>query len=195
MKDVQKEKDTRNIYLHQVGIRGLKYPVVIKNHQGEMMPAAGKVDLRESELQTSIQIPREAYEGYHGRYIKYAMRNAMDIATMGCSVNVKLSEDRQTLSDIRIAYGVAGPVPMRAEGAEALARGQKVTPALAKEFAQQALADIHPRNSWRASLEFREHIATVLAERAFWSAVHRAGGEVPADAVLDCHILTGRPEE
>ena len=27
MKDVQNEKDARNIYLHQVGIRDLKYPV------------------------------------------------------------------------------------------------------------------------------------------------------------------------
>ena len=45
MKDVQKEKDDRNIYLQQVGIRGLKYPVVIKNHQGESVPVTGQVDL------------------------------------------------------------------------------------------------------------------------------------------------------
>ena len=43
----------------------------------------------------SVIIPKEAYEGYHGHYIKYAMRNAMDIATTGCSVNVKLSEDKE----------------------------------------------------------------------------------------------------
>ena len=56
-------------------------------------------------------IPKEAYAGYQGHYIKYAMRNAMDIATTGCSVNVKLSADKKTLEDVRIAYGVAGPVP------------------------------------------------------------------------------------
>ena len=33
---------------------------------------------------------------------------------LGCSVNVKLSDDKKTFTDIRIAYGVAGPVPMRA---------------------------------------------------------------------------------
>ena len=49
---------------------------------------AGKVDLRPGELQTAIIISKEAYEGYFGHYIKYAMRNAMDIATTGCSVNV-----------------------------------------------------------------------------------------------------------
>ena len=83
---------------------------------------AGKVDLRPGELQTAIIIPKEAYEGYFGHYIKYAMRNAMDIATTGCSVNVKLSEDKKTILDARIAYGVAGPVPMRAPSAEAKIR-------------------------------------------------------------------------
>ena len=46
---------------------------------------AGKVDLRPGEIQTAIIIPKAAYEGYTGHYIKYAMRNAMDIATLGCS--------------------------------------------------------------------------------------------------------------
>ena len=66
---------------------------------------AGKVDLRPGELQTAILIPRASYEGYEGHYIKYAMRNAMDIATTGCSVNVKLSADKSTMEDVRIAYG------------------------------------------------------------------------------------------
>ena len=154
--------------------------------------SAGKVDLRPGELQTSIQIPKKAYEGYHGRYIKYAMRNAMDIATMGCSVNVKLADDKKTAEDVRIAYGVAGPVPTRAEGAEELLRGKVITPELVADFAKQALADVNPRDSWRASLAFREHIAVLLAERALWAAIKRAGGEVPEDAVTDNHVLTGR---
>ena len=45
MKDVQNEKDMRNIYLHQVGIRELKYPVVIRNGEGEMFPVTAKVSL------------------------------------------------------------------------------------------------------------------------------------------------------
>ena len=45
MKDIQSQKDSRNIYLHQVGIRGLKYPVLIRDHEGEMVPVTGEVDL------------------------------------------------------------------------------------------------------------------------------------------------------
>ena len=70
---------------------------------------AGKVDIRPGELQTGILIPKQSYQGYWGHYIKYAMRNAMDIATLGCSANVKLSEDKTVIEDVRIAYGVADP--------------------------------------------------------------------------------------
>ena len=58
---------------------------------------AGKVDIRaeEGEIQTAILIPKASYENCFGHYIKYAMRNAMDIATTGCSVNVVLSEDKK----------------------------------------------------------------------------------------------------
>lgn len=45
MKDVQNEKDTRNIYLHQVGIRDLKYPVTIRNGEGERFPVTANVSL------------------------------------------------------------------------------------------------------------------------------------------------------
>ena len=139
---------------------------------------AGVVDLRPGEVQTAIIIPKESYEGYHGHYIKYAMRNAMDIATTGCSVNVKLSGDKKSIEDARIAYGVAGPVPMRAPTAEKTVKGKPVSEETVKAFAQAVLEDINPRDSWRASKAFRQHIAVVLAERALKESIRLAGGEV-----------------
>ena len=137
---------------------------------------AGKVDLRPGEIQTAILIPKEAYEGYQGHYIKYAMRKAMDIATLGCSVNVKLSDDKKTFTDIRIAYGVAGPVPMRAVHAEAEGRGLEVTKGNIGKIGDTVLEDVTPRDSWRASKAFREHISKLLCKRALKEAVRRAGG-------------------
>lgn len=139
---------------------------------------AGTVDLRPGELQTAIIIPQRSYEGYKGHYIKYAMRNAMDIATTGCSVNVKLSADKKTIEDIRIAYGVAGPVPMRAPSAEKILIGRPISDAAVKEFARTVLDDINPRDSWRASKAFRRHIAVTLAERACKEAIRLSGGEI-----------------
>ena len=140
--------------------------------------SAGKVDLREGELQTSIRIPRKAWEGYKGFYIKYGMRRAMEIATTGCSVNVKLSEDKKTLEDLRIAFGVAGPVPRRAESTENTFRGQALTASLPGEIGKAVLADVQPRDSWRASKDLRLHLCSTMAERAFREAVSRSGGEL-----------------
>lgn len=141
---------------------------------------AGVVDIRaeEGEIQTAILIPKASYENTFGHYIKYGMRNAMEIATLGCSVNVRLSEDKKTIDRCRIAYGVAGPVPMRCPTAEAAANGKTPTEALAEAFSHAVLEDINPRNSWRASRAFRQHIAVEMAKRALIESIHRAGGEI-----------------
>lgn len=137
---------------------------------------AGQVDIRPGEIQTGILISKESYADTHGFYIKYAMRNAMDIATLGTSVNVRLSADKRTVERARVAFGVAGPVPLRAKTAEALAAGKLLTADLAEEFAKAVKEDIHPRDSWRAAKDFRMHIAVECAKRAFREAVKRAGG-------------------
>lgn len=139
---------------------------------------AGKVDIRPGEIQTAILIPKESYENTFGHYIKYAMRNAMDIATLGTSVNVRLSADKKTVERARVAFGVAGPVPLRAATAEQRANGQPVSLELAETFAQAVKEDINPRDSWRASRDFRLHIAVESAKRAFIESVRLAGGEL-----------------
>ncbi len=144
----------------------------------EFYLSAGRVDIHPDEIQTAILIPRSSYENCFGHYIKYAMRNAMDIATTGCSVNVVLSGDGKTIERARIAYGVAGPVPLRAVSAEAAAKDRPLTEETAEAFAQAVLKDIRPRDSWRASKVFREHIAVELAKRCLRESVRLAGGEL-----------------
>ena len=141
---------------------------------------AGKVDIRveDGELQTAVLIPKESYENCFGHYIKYAMRNAMDIATLGCSVNVRLSEDKKTIERARIAYGVAGPVPLRCATAEAAAQGKPLTEETVDAFANAILSDINPRDSWRASKAFRQHIALEIAKRCLVKSIELAGGEL-----------------
>ena len=139
---------------------------------------AGTVDIRPDEIQTAILIPKKSYENTFGHYIKYGMRNAMEIATLGCSVNVRLSADKQVIDRCRIAYGVAGPVPMRCPSAEAAANGKVPSMELAEAFSKAVLEDINPRDSWRASKAFRQHIAVEMAKRALIKAVALAGGEM-----------------
>jgi xanthine dehydrogenase FAD-binding subunit len=139
---------------------------------------AGVVSLAPDEILTSILIPQESYERCFGCYIKYAMRGAMDIATLGCSVNVRLSEDLGTIERMRVAYGVAAPVPTRGLCAEKAATGQPVSEETVKSAAAAALGDVNPRSSWRASKEFRLQLVEELTRRAFSESIIRAGGEL-----------------
>lgn len=136
----------------------------------------GKVALEPGELLTAILIPKESYENCYGYYIKYAMRNAMDIATIGCSVNVVLSEDKKTIKRARIAYGVAGPVPMRTRTAEAALAGKPVGAEAIEIAGKEVLNDVTPRTSWRATADFRKQIISETARRGLKAAIERAGG-------------------
>lgn len=137
---------------------------------------AGVVDLKPAELQTAILIPKSSYENCFGEYIKYSMRNALDIATLGCSVNVVLSGDKKSYERVRIAFGVAGPVPLRAVTAEAAVKGAPLSHETVEKAAQGVLEDINPRDSWRASKGFRLHLAQELTRRALRKSTELAGG-------------------
>ena len=138
----------------------------------------GVTDIREGEIQTGILIPKESYEHTKGHYIKYAMREALDIATLATSVNVRLSEDKKTVERVRIAFGVAGPTPLRAKAAEELANGQPLSMELIEATAKAVVSDLKCRDSWRASKAFRTHMAVECTKRAFIESVKLCGGEL-----------------
>lgn len=140
----------------------------------EWYKGVGKVALEHDELLVKIVIPKANWAGWTGHYIKYAQRNAMDIATLGVSCLVKLSSDKKTAEDVRLAFGVAGPVPMRAMSAEAAVRGLSVGEA-AEKIGAAALSDVNPRTSWRASREYRIQLIEELSGRAFLEAAGKGG--------------------
>ena len=102
----------------------------------------------------------------------------MDIATLGCSANVKLSENKTVIEDVRIAYGVAGRSRCVQFMQKKLDGEKKYLDGHMEEIAEQVLLDIHPRDSWRASKAFREHIARVLCQRVLKESIVRAGGVI-----------------
>ena len=107
----------------------------------------GRVDLRQGEILTYVIIPAKEYEGYHGHYIKYSMRNAMDIATISCSVMSKVNQQAGVIEDVRITFGVAAPVPYRCTKAEEALKGMKIEESLYEKTAQLIREEINPRDS------------------------------------------------
>ena len=135
------------------------------------------MDLRQGEILTYVIIPAKEYEGYHGHYIKYSMRNAMDIATISCSVVSKVDQQAGVIEDVRITFGVAAPVPYRCTKAEEALKGMKIEESLYEKTAQLTREEINPRDSWRASRAFRLQIGGEIAARALRCTVELAGGD------------------
>ena len=146
----------------------------------EFYTGPGRTVREHAELLTAIRISKENYEGFYGHYIKYGKRNAMEIATLGCSANVKLSEDKKRVEQLRLAYGVAAPTPIRCRELEEKAKGMEVGPELLELVGKGALNEVNPRSSWRASKEFRLQLVEELGRRAVALAVEKAGGEINA---------------
>jgi CO/xanthine dehydrogenase FAD-binding subunit len=86
---------------------------------------------------------------------------------------IALSLAGQTVGDVKIAVGCAGPAPKRVAEAEALLNGKSKEEAvrnlagagLVAGKAAQAISDLH------GAQDYKEHIVGVLLKRAFHSAV------------------------
>ncbi|MGI6070398.1 MAG: xanthine dehydrogenase subunit XdhB [Blautia sp.] len=161
-----------NARLHLQGPKGERVVPVEEFYLGP-----GRVDLRPGELLTAVVIPKEEYEGYQGHYIKYAMRNAMDIATLSCSVVSKVNPAEKVLEDVRITFGVAAPVPYRCRQTEEKAKGRPIGEELYRLVEEEVRKEINPRDSWRASKAFRLQIGGEIARRALKQSIKNAGGE------------------
>ena len=138
----------------------------------------GKVKLEQGEILVEIRVDKKNYENFGGHYTKYAMRNALDIATLSCTVMARLNDAKDTLEEVRIAYGVAAPTPVRCHKAEDTLKGMKVCGETIDKIGELVLEEIHPRDSWRASKVFRTQIAKEIAKRGLANAIRRAGGAV-----------------
>jgi xanthine dehydrogenase FAD-binding subunit len=143
----------------------------------EWYAGPGRSTKERDEVLVKIRIPRDHYEGFTGHYFKYGKRRALEIATMGCCCLVKLGADKSTIDDIRLAFGVAAPTPIRATNAEDAVRGLPVSEAVEK-IGELAQADTHPRDSWRASKAFRLQLIGEMSRRSLVEAARKGGADI-----------------
>jgi carbon-monoxide dehydrogenase medium subunit len=88
---------------------------------------------------------------------------------------VWLARRADTIADLRLAIGPAGPRPLRARAAEAVLRGGALTQASLSAALDALLAEASFRTSpQRASADYRRHLAGVLLEETLLAAWERA---------------------
>jgi len=158
-----------------------EFDLVIQGVQGERVESIhgfhtgpGRTILGQGDLLTFFRIRPENYQGIGASYTKYAMRGAMDIATIGCGAAVRM--DNTTIQELKLAFTVAAPTPIRCPQAEQVVRGRELNDETLALLAETVAEDVQPRTSWRAEKEFRLHIIRTLAKRVTRAAADTLGG-------------------
>ena len=155
--------------------------LLIRNSRGERVQSIngfhtgpGRTVLKQGDLFTFFRISPEQYRNMGASYCKYAMRGAMDIATIGCGVGLKMKDG--LISTLKLAFTVAAPTPIRTPHAEEAALGKPLNRETLDLVAESLEEDVRPRDSWRAGKAFRLHIIRTLAKRVIRQAAENLGG-------------------
>ncbi len=157
--------------LEIVSERGTRFTPVLGFHTGP-----GKVALEPGEIAVAFHFPAQPADSTGSAHFKYAMRDAMDIATIGSAAWCHI--DAGGFKALRLAFGVAAPTPIRCRHAEAAAQGEAISEKTLSAITEALLQDVSPRSSWRAEKDFRLHLIQTMAKHVIRQAVVHAGGEL-----------------
>ncbi|GAB4258549.1 MAG: xanthine dehydrogenase family protein subunit M [Pararhodobacter sp.] len=134
----------------------------------------GKTSLAPGEMIAAIHLPaRGARAG--DAYQRFIPRTEMDIAVVGCAVNLRLDGD--TIAEARVALGAVAPTVLLVEACARAIIGTTLDEAALDALAEAARAAAKPISDKRGTAEFRTHVAGVLARRVALAAYARAKGE------------------
>ena len=133
----------------------------------------GSTNLENGELITAINLPkRNDYEG--DAYLRFIPRTEMDIAVVGCAVNLSLENGVVTAA--KVVLGAVGPKVILAHSAANCLVGTKLDGSSLSRFSAECSQIAKPISDKRGSEEFRKDIIGVIAQRAAKNAYDRALG-------------------
>jgi carbon-monoxide dehydrogenase medium subunit len=132
----------------------------------------GKTSLEAGEFVVSFQLPKRPPNSGDA-YLRFTPRTEMDIAVVGCGVNLTL-DDSGTCTDARISLGAVAARALVVEDAAKALVGTKVDDVAMEALAAAASAACSPIDDKRGTIEYRTEVAGVLAQRAAAIAVKRA---------------------
>jgi carbon-monoxide dehydrogenase medium subunit len=134
----------------------------------------GKTALERGELVSAIHVPARGAQGGDA-YLRFIPRTEMDIAVVGCGVNLRVNGD--TITEARVALGAVAPTVVLVRGAGDALVGRSLDEDALDALAELAQAACNPIDDKRGTVAFRTHVAGVLAKRAAKIAYERARGQ------------------
>ena len=140
----------------------------------EVPTGPGRTSLGKAEFITSIYLPPRP-EGGGDAYLRFIPRTEMDIAVVGCAVNLRVDGD--TITEARVVLGAVAPTIRAVQTCADALIGTALDDAALEALDKAARAACEPIDDKRGTVEFRTDVAGVLARRAAKIAYARAKGE------------------
>jgi CO/xanthine dehydrogenase FAD-binding subunit len=136
----------------------------------------GQISLKKGEFIVEFRVPKPRPR-QSDAYLRFIPRTEMDIAVVGCGVNVTL-DAAGLCTDARVVLGAVAPTQLIvADAAEALI-GHRLDDDTLSRLDAAAQRACKPINDKRGTIEYRTKVAGVLARRAAAIAFERAQGRV-----------------
>ncbi len=132
----------------------------------------GQTSLAKGEFVVEFKIPKPKPR-QAGAYLRFIPRTEMDIAVVGCAVDVTL-DTNGTCTDARVVLGAVAPTQLIVEDAAKALIGHKLDADTLAKLDAAAQAACKPITDKRGTIEYRTKVAGVLARRAAAIAFERA---------------------
>ena len=131
----------------------------------------GQTTLKQGEVISSVNIPAQSGTGADA-YLRFIPRTEMDIAVVGCAVNLSL--DGPKITAAKVAIGAVAPTARAVDSAANAIVGTTLDDAALTALADAVREACDPIDDKRGTIEYRTHVAGVLAQRAAKIAYQRA---------------------
>ena len=133
----------------------------------------GRTSLAKGEFIVEFHVPKPKRH-QSDAYLRFIPRTEMDIAVVGCGVNVTL-DDNGVCTDARVVLGAVAPTQLIVEEAAKALIGHRLDDATNAALDRAAAGACKPITDKRGTIEYRTKVAGVLARRAAKLAFERAG--------------------
>jgi CO/xanthine dehydrogenase FAD-binding subunit len=132
----------------------------------------GQTSLKKGEFVTEFHLPKPKSR-QSDAYLRFIPRTEMDIAVVGCGINVTLAASG-VCTDARVVLAAVAPTAVVVDEAAKALIGHKLDEATLQRLDAAARAACKPITDKRGTIEYRIKVAGVLARRAAAIAFERA---------------------
>ena len=133
----------------------------------------GKTVLENGEMLVSLKFPKRKPNSSDS-YLRMTPRTEMDIAVVGCGVNITL--ENNVCVAARVSLGAVAPTPLLIREASEIMVGTNLNSEILDKVSKLCMDSCNPIDDKRGTVEYRTKVAGVLFKRTTLIAIDRIKG-------------------